>query len=271
MILVKSSLNRLFKNEIRDNNVSSERLSFKASCPKCGMTEQINFSPPDEKENVRIPGLPVPKIKTEEIFSISYNHKDHTLIVNFNRSGEIKSTQAMNRIDRSIESLSAKLAQQAITLAEEIDGKEIEIIVISSSPIFGEIISTLGGLLFRNVPHDMELGIERNKKGSKVYLNSLLISLYAEPVQVLANVIHRDEVFVLIDGRKDINWEFNFKPPQSFLIVESLSYLTDPNNPKISKIIDEIKPTSFFQATSTMELINSLSNVLSFVSMSLGG
>ncbi|RMG41352.1 MAG: hypothetical protein D6732_02625 [Methanobacteriota archaeon] len=233
------------------------------------MTEQIKFTPPKENVKPKIPGLPVPKIKTEDLFSISYNHKDHTLIINFNRSGEIQSSQTMNRIDRSIESLSAKLAQQAINLAQEVGSKDIEIIIVSSSEDLGEIIKTLGGLLFRNVPTNINLEIVRSRTGSKINIGSLAISHYLEPIQVLANVLQRDQVFVVIDGRKGVKWEFNFKPPQSFLIVESLASLTDNSVPELSRIIDEIKPTSFFQANSNIELINSLSNVLTFVSMSL--
>lgn len=232
------------------------------------MTEQVNFVPPEEDDKPKIPGLPVPKIIKDEVFSISYNHKDHTFIIAFSRSGEIKSTQAMNRIDKSIESLSAKLAQQAISLAEMHEDMEIEIMIISPSKTFTQIIKTLSGLLLRNVPQNLNYEVERSSEGSIIRLGTLAISHYSEPVQVLANAIQRDQVFVLIDGRGAIKWSFNFKPPQSFLIVESLSDLTNPSNTEIMALIDSIKPTSYFQANSTIELINSISNVFTFVAMS---
>ncbi len=244
--------------------MSDGKLNFFVTCPKCEKREKVLFEVPEMKETKTFGGIPLPSVKKEEIFSLSYNHDTHTLIVNFLKDGTVQSCQTMERIDRSLEGLSARPVQQGINLAEGLEN-ECFLLIVSKLPDMWEIMRMMSALFLKNIPSELNFRSSRTSNSFIIDVGKLRIALFKDTMSHNNKIFQRPELYLLLDARNKQNTSINIQPPKMFILVNSLTDLTDPSNTELMNLIDTTRPTAFFQGKTFSEIIDSISNILVFI------
>ncbi len=231
--------------------------------------ETVQYSKEKEEEDKKvIPGLPVPAKVSKEMFSLSFNHHDHTMIVNFYEDATIHSVENIQRIDRSLQSLAIKPADKLMELASNVTDGPHNLIIVSKDEILMKILSQIVNILLRNLPDHLEIDIERGRGSVTIKTSQININLLMdiEELKRLKTTNMSQSIF-LVDSRSqlDIRALEQIKPQNVIVLVSKLEDLANSSNSTLKDLIQRITPSSFLPASDLQQSVNCITSSLLFI------
>jgi hypothetical protein len=131
-------------------------------CPECNKLEVLEF---EASEEDHLPSnIPAPKTKSSGLTTLSVVHENHTLILEVDQNGSVRSDKIIKRIGKNIEKLLSLTAYQLLELILHSKSKLIHIFIFTEDHQIRKLINALIGQILINLNEESDVTLDLNSK-----------------------------------------------------------------------------------------------------------
>ncbi len=252
-------------------------MQVKVYCEKCKKYEELTVehsaSEASSKESAL--GIPAPEFSMGSgLKTCSIVHSDHTIIVDIDIHGSIRSRQIIDRIDASFENAISRLAGKILNAIEEhhFSGS---LIVVSASELMRKLVISLCHQILLNLPKNQTSGLYHSASAIFFEVADFILFLHMNPEKKIdERVLSKEKKMMAIHITPENHQTImnQYKPLIEkkdlipIVILFDRSLISNPDWKKLLVSLMDINPSiNFLDVSDLNRAINSFTSIISLM------